>query len=132
MLNLTADPEKVKHLLITARDELRERGWMQGDYGTTDGPKCTLGALNWAATGAPGMTGYRPALSDSTHALALVLGNGYIHQWNDWHARTADEVVATFEAGIALVDDEIARRAALVEQLRQHAVAAGVDCEAAR
>jgi hypothetical protein len=128
-LNLTADPERVKHLLITARDELAERGWMQGDYGTVDGPKCTVGAVQWAAHGRPdwypnkGMTAEE---IDANHVIESVLGTWAVVDWNDTNGRTVDEVIAAYDEGIGLVDAEIARRAS-VAQVEEIAYLAGIE-----
>jgi hypothetical protein len=125
MLNLTADPEQVKHLLIAARDELQTRGWMQGDYGTIDGPKCTVGAIAWADH-ADVIPGSRAAELDAAYVMGKSTGNPFVPSWNDDARREGREVIAAFNSAIALVDEEIARRAA-VARVQSIAHLAGIE-----
>lgn len=134
MLNLTADPQQVKHLLITARDELQARGWCKGDYGTIDGPKCTLGAIAWADHGdvipLSTIDSAKPEI-DAAYVMGRVMGHVWmVPTWNDQVCRSPEEAIAAFNAGIGLVDEEIARRAqaadAAVAQVLAIAEAAGV------
>lgn len=127
MLNLLADPQQVRHLLITARDELTARGWCQGLYTRSDGAKCIVGAIGWADSGdAEFRANVSAAQIDAEFAIGKAIGIGLVASWNDEVGRTQTEVIAAFNGAIALVDEEIARRAALVEQAREIAGRAGV------
>lgn len=133
-LNLTADPERVKHLLITARDELKARGWTQGDYGTIDGPKCTFGALAWAHHGdvLPRVTAIDDMVElDAGYVLGQVVVGWSVVDWNDMTGRTSEQVIAGFDAAIGLVDAEIARRQS-VAQVQGIAHLAGIETEVTR
>lgn len=66
---------------------LRERGWCQGAYQTTDGRCCLVEAL--IKTERTGDTGT---------FLRNHLRTPFLTEWNDAPGRTADEVIAALEA----------------------------------
>lgn len=117
-MNLIADPEQVKHILITARDEIVARGWKQNGHGTVNGPKCTLGAITWAATGNPDFVQHpTPAHLDAELVIGHTVGTRLVGaEWNDDPGRTVDEVLSAFNEGIAFVDEEIERRRLVAER----------------
>ena len=98
---------KTSEVLRKAADEIRRRGWYQGDYGsdysTPEAEKtcsvCALGAVN--AVVGDGTPWYRAYLQDgprmdAVKALEAVVG-GKVHDWNDEGATSVEEVLDAFE-----------------------------------
>ena len=90
-------------VLIRAKEELVTRGWCQGGYENRQtGEVCVAGAINLATTGAV----------ENTHLgvfgfwRAFMRGTGYptsgVPGWNDCPGRTPEQVLATFDAAIAI------------------------------
>jgi hypothetical protein len=87
---------QARSLLLKTADSLETDGWLQGAYGSADGPKCMVGAMRFAHHGwvtAPGPAdGY-------VMARALWLIESFLEtepvQYNDAPGRTAEQVVAS-------------------------------------
>ena len=91
-------------ILQRARAALVEHGWRQGTFGTTERGFCALGAVRFAAYDIDGTY----LLTDETRAfevrklLECVMPVGYgLPGWNDYAARTIDDVLALFDRAIA-------------------------------
>jgi hypothetical protein len=92
--------------LRAAAEVLRRDGWMRGDLGTCDGPKCAVGVAYYVASDGAEVV-YEFSGSDTIHraeriadAVADEIGVGRqdLPTWNDAPERTADEVIAALEA----------------------------------
>lgn len=98
---------KSSEILTKAKNIILERGWGQGDeetvFNTSDTPPCCVAtALSYACNASINeMDGYRRARDWFTCANDM---GGYdtIVKWNDAPERTKDEVLAAFDAAIAL------------------------------
>jgi hypothetical protein len=90
----------VKRDLQNAATLLREMGWCQGDY-FADGRRDFWGAI-FDATNIPPWRDVSPRVYDAGAAVAAHLGidplPSFIADWNDAPGRTAEEVIAAFEA----------------------------------
>lgn len=117
---------KTSELLRKAADEIRRRGWYQGDYGSDLGDEgfrtcrvCSLGAVNAVAhNGDPWVY---PRLKGTTHfrAVEILEGavGGTLPQWNDDPERTIEEVLDVFSRAAEKAEaDERAAVAAEAEE----------------
>lgn len=90
---------KTSELLRKAADEIRRRGWHQGDYGWSRmDPEncgvCSIGAIRAASSGTP----WDPYFGGGVFApLKREIGTWDIVGWNDKPGRTVEEVLDAFE-----------------------------------
>lgn len=106
---------KTSELLRKAADEIRRRGWYQGDYGSDLSDEgaftcavCALGAVNAAAhNGDPwsGMIFSHTQRAGAVFALEAVVGTT-VPFWNDSPGRTVEEVLDVFERAALAAEAE--------------------------
>jgi hypothetical protein len=79
-------------------DYIREHGWCQGEFHSSDGRVCLAGAIE--TTGFGGKT-YREVLEKINRTTDPDYPHGYscISDWNDVPGRTVEEVLAILEPG---------------------------------
>jgi len=108
--------KQVHEVLIDALKDLRANGWIKGDLGSINGPKCASGALRVAVCGQmsiPGITVeeqlfqasrtalLRAAVEDSlSEGTEDIRGVYNVPTWNDKDGRTFEEVESAFERAI--------------------------------
>lgn len=102
---------KTSELLRKAADEIRRRGWHQGDYGSDpEAAKncmvCSRGAINAVATGDPWV--YNIAADKAAKGLYSTLRHDAlgIVRWNDDPDRTVEEVLEKFEEAARAAERE--------------------------
>lgn len=88
-----APPETLRALkaadfLDATSETIRARGWIQGDYSSSDGV-CVIGAENALVWSDPAS---RKAASDANRYLRSVIGRRRIPRWNDHMHRTEEQV----------------------------------------
>lgn len=96
---------RTSEILRKAADEIRRRGWHQGDYAADyvdleNCSVCALGALAAVEFGTPvppQIAPPAPYVRSAIWALEDVTDEAYIDKWNDDPERTVDEVLAKFE-----------------------------------
>ena len=106
----------LEDLFANALKDLHIFGWMQGDYGMSDGPKCVLGILRMSAFGStsvdPDADGH--IYEEGKRAFLRAIGYDendfcpfeflwHITAWNDDDGRTIQEVEAAFKAALEQV-----------------------------
>jgi hypothetical protein len=97
---------KTSEVLRKAADEIRRRGWHQGDYkNEATGAVCAYGALNIAESGSPYSGGQ--SFRSRGYLLRVVKPRLGLATWNDDPRRTKDEVLENFEeAAVAAEADD--------------------------
>lgn len=101
---------KTSELLRKAADEIRRRGWHQGEYGDNLlDPKgcrvCSLGAIRAAGSGTP-WGEVNQATQASARWLLKATGAMYVDRWNDTDGRTVEEVLEKFEEAARAAERE--------------------------
>lgn len=103
---------KASEVLRGAKGVLQRQGWLQGGYGTVDGPVDLLGACA-VACGAKHLGAGSAALDAEQIVvpyLREVIGL-HVSPWNDTFGRTLDEVIAAIDRAIALAEADEATKA---------------------
>lgn len=104
---------KTSEVLRKAADEIRRRGWYQGDYGSDETSYrsckvCALGAVNAAFFDGDPFVGI--LMGDWTRRRAITLleevVGGNVGVWNDQSARTVEEVLDAFEKAAELAEEQ--------------------------
>jgi hypothetical protein len=87
---------QARSLLLKTADSLETNGWMQGAYGSPDGPKCMVGAMRFAHHGGLSDLGL---VAPNVLSWALWLIESFLEtepvKYNDVPGRTAEEVVTS-------------------------------------
>lgn len=102
---------KTSELLRKAADEIRRRGWHQGDYGSDYSvPEscavCSYGALYAARNGNPWLTrGTAEAAIALYRATRTDAPTGVV-DWNDTKGRTVEEVLDAFNRAAELAEQD--------------------------
>jgi hypothetical protein len=101
--------EQTLQVLKGARQRLIDKGWAQGASGGPDGPNCMMGALDWESAALRGSTNrvgsLDPAYSKARAILCGVIRDDAPTVWNDDWDRTAEQVIAAFDAAIAKLEE---------------------------
>lgn len=87
------DNDNAVTLLRATKERLFDKGWMKGDAGTSYGPNCLLGAIEYTAISSS-HSGWSVALN----ALGQVLGQ--IDRFNDLPETTFDDIVDAIDRSI--------------------------------
>lgn len=107
---------KTSEILRRAADEIRRRGWYQGEFAPRetvnfdDCPVCAWGAINAVQNGDPREWYVKdgPAYeSVALHVLAATVGGSKYYSvpsWNDDPERTVEEVLDAFERAAQAAD----------------------------
>jgi hypothetical protein len=104
---------KTSEVLRKAADEIRRRGWHQGDYGS-DGvlyqscSVCALGAINAVLYNGDPFDGLLTQNSDRHRAVRMLeeIVGGRVHDWNDEGVSTVEEVLEKFEEAARAAEAE--------------------------
>lgn len=101
---------RASELLRKAADEIRRRGWHQGDYGSDYSvPEtcavCSVGAISAATSGSP----WLPTSTSGNQALCILtdaINLEDVVPWNDAEGRTVEEVLDAFERAAVAAEGE--------------------------
>lgn len=88
------DNDNAVTLLRATKERLFDKGWMKGDAGTSYGPNCLLGAIEYTAISSS-HSGWSVALN----ALEQDIGD-WINRFNDLPETTFDDIVDAIDRSI--------------------------------
>lgn len=77
-----------------AAELLRQRGWLQGEWGRTQGPMCLSAAIGLAASEYGRLP---PSEITVRHVCKRLAGSKSIGEWNDVRGRTLEQVIGLLE-----------------------------------
>lgn len=95
---IAAPQEPWRKALLDAAEHLRKAGWLQGDWGEAEGPRCVGGALSLVTYERADSSAACYARCEARNALCRVIGDDDIVTWNNTPGRTKEQVISALTA----------------------------------
>lgn len=109
---MTPSKEDILCTLLAARTLIDCEGWTQEDYARDSEGQCVdytdPNAVCFCALGAVYVSNSNSDVRAwvNGHLQDVIPPSRYVHEWNDAHGRTKEEVLAAFDRAIAKIEAE--------------------------